>query len=153
LADAYKTKKKKDESEDDGATRVTIAVADVAAAEAAAAARAAIADGVITARTLVNEPPNVLYPESFAERVKQLESVGLEVEVLDVPAMEKLGMGAILGVSQGSARPGRIVVMRWNGFSAAWPARQRRSRSPSSARASPSTRAASRSSRRRAWRT
>ncbi|MCX8254804.1 putative cytosol aminopeptidase [Beijerinckiaceae bacterium RH AL1] len=117
--DAYKTKKKKDESEDDGATRVTIAVADVAAAQAAATARAAIADGVITARTLVNEPPNVLYPESFAERVKQLELVGLEVEVLDVPAMEKFGMGAILGVSQGSARPGRIVVMRWNGASKA----------------------------------
>ena len=115
--DAYKTKKKKDESEDDGATRVTIAVADPAAAEAAASARNAIADGIITARTLVNEPPNVLYPESFADRAKALESLGLEVEVLDVPAMEKLGMGAILGVSQGSARPGRIVVMRWNGAS------------------------------------
>ena len=113
--DAYKTKKKKDEAEDDGATKVTIAVADVEAAEAAAARRGAIADGIITARSLVNEPPNVLYPESFAERAKALESLGLEVEVLDVPAMEKLGMGAILGVSQGSARPGRIVVMRWNG--------------------------------------
>ena len=112
--DAYKTRKKKDEDED-GATKVTIAVADVAAVETAAAARGAIADGVLTARSLVNEPPNVLYPESFAERAKALQSLGLEVEILDVPAMEKLGMGAILGVSQGSARPGRIVVMRWNG--------------------------------------
>ena len=115
--DAYKTKKKKDDSDDDGATRVTLAVADPAAAETAAAARNAIADGIITARTLVNEPPNVLYPESFADRAKELQALGLEVEVLDVPAMEKLGMGAILGVSQGSARPGRIVVMRWNGAS------------------------------------
>ncbi len=115
--DAYKTKKKKDETDDDGATRVTIAVVDPAAAEAATGARNAIADGIITARTLVNEPPNVLYPESFADRAKELESLGLEVEILDVPAMEKLGMGAILGVSQGSARPGRIVVMRWNGAS------------------------------------
>ena len=113
--DTYKTKKKKDEADDDGATRVTIAVADVAAVEAASAARGAVADGILTARSLVNEPPNVLYPETFAERAKALQSLGLEVEVLDVPAMEKLGMGAILGVSQGSARPGRIVVMRWNG--------------------------------------
>ena len=113
--DTYKTKKKKDEADDDGVTRVTIAVADVAAVEAAAAARGAVADGILTARSLVNEPPNVLYPETFAERAKGLQSLGLEVEVLDVPAMEKLGMGAILGVSQGSARPGRIVVMRWNG--------------------------------------
>ena len=113
--DAYKTKKK-EESEDDGVTHVTLAVADVAAVETAAAARGAVADGVITARSLVNEPPNVLYPETFAERVKALQSLGLEVEILDIAAMEKLGMGAILGVSQGSGRPGRIVVMRWNGL-------------------------------------
>ena len=112
--DTYKTKKK-DDADDEGATRVTIAVADAAAVEAAAAARGAVADGILTARSLVNEPPNVLYPETFAERAKALQSLGLEVEILDVPAMEKLGMGAILGVSQGSARPGRIVVMRWNG--------------------------------------
>ena len=113
--DLYKTKKKKDEPEEDGATKVTIAVVDLAATETAVAARNAIAEGVITARSLVNEPPNVLYPESFAERAKALQSLGVEVEVLDVPAMEKLGMGALLGVSQGSARPGRVVVMRWNG--------------------------------------
>ncbi len=113
--DSYKTKKK-DDAEDDGATRVTIAVADVAAVEAATATRGAVADGVLTARSLVNEPPNVLYPESFAERAKALETLGLEIEILDIPAMEKLGMGAILGVSQGSDRPGRIVVMRWNGL-------------------------------------
>ncbi len=112
--DLYKTKKK-DDAEEDGALRVTLAVADPEAAEAAVAAHAAIADGIITARSLVNEPPNVLYPESFAERAKALESIGVEVEVLDEAAMRKLGMGAILGVSQGSARPGRVVVMRWSG--------------------------------------
>jgi len=113
--DAYKTKKK-DDADEDGATHVTIAVADVAAVQTASAARGAVADGVLTARSLVNEPPNVLYPEAFAVRAKALESLGVEVEVLDVPAMERLGMGAILGVSQGSAKPGRIVVMRWNGL-------------------------------------
>ncbi len=116
--DAYKTKKK-DDAEDDHATRVTIAVADAEAAKRTAAARNAIADGVITARSLVNEPPNVLYPEAFAERAKTLEPLGVEIDILDIPAMEKLGMGAIVGVSQGSGRPGRIVVMRWNGLGGA----------------------------------
>ena len=112
--DLYKTKKK-DESEESGATRVTIAVAGHVEVEAAVALRAAVADGVLTARSLVNEPANILYPEAFADRTKALQALGVEIEVLDVPAMEKLGMGALLGVSQGSARPGRIVVMRWNG--------------------------------------
>jgi leucyl aminopeptidase len=112
--DLYKTKKK-DDAEENGGARVTIAVADPEAAKAAASAHGAIADGIITARSLVNEPPNVLYPESFADRARALEHLGVEVEILDEAAMRKLGMGAILGVSQGSARPGRIVVMRWNG--------------------------------------
>ena len=112
--DLYKTKKKDDSEEETGA-RVTMAVVDATAVEAAAADRGAIADGVITARSLVNEPPNVLYPEAFADRAKSLESLGIEIDVLDEAAMRELGMGAILGVSQGSIRPGRIVIMRWNG--------------------------------------
>jgi leucyl aminopeptidase len=63
----------------------------------------------------VNEPPNVLYPEEFARRASQLRKVGVDVQVLDTKAMTKLGMGALLGVAQGSARPGRAVIMRWNG--------------------------------------
>lgn len=117
--DLYKTKKKKDDGDEDKSTRATIAVADVSAVKAAAALRDPIADGVIFARTLVNEPANILYPEAFADRAKSLASLGVEIEILDVPAMEKLGMGALLGVSQGSARPGRIVVMKWNGAPAA----------------------------------
>ncbi len=112
----YKTTKKKDEAEDDAAVTVALAVADPAATRAAVAARAAVADGVMTARNLVNEPANVLYPEVFAERTRMLEALGVEVTVLDIAAMEALGMGAILGVSQGSARPGRIAIMRWNGL-------------------------------------
>ena len=74
-----------------------------------------VVDGVIIARELVNEPPNVLYPEEFARRASQLRKLGVNVEVLDVKAMTKLGMGALLGVGQGSARPSRTVIMRWNG--------------------------------------
>ena len=109
----------------------------------------AVAEGVELARTLVNEPPNVLYPESFAERAAGLKTLGVEVEILDEKAMSKLGMGALLGVGQGSKRDSRLVVMRWRGAKRA----RRPSRSPSSARASASTRAAFRSSPPPAWRT
>src|SRR5204863_4828610 len=109
----YKTKKK----DEDAALRaeISFAVGDVDAARKAFARQARIVDGVIMARELVNEPPNVLYPEEFARRASKLRKLGVDVEVLDVNAMKKLGMGALLGVAQGSARPGRTVIMRWNG--------------------------------------
>ncbi|MGF6432805.1 MULTISPECIES: leucyl aminopeptidase [Bradyrhizobium] len=113
--DRYKTKKK--DGEDGAALRadVSIAVGDVGAARKAYAPEASVVDGVNLARELVNEPPNVLYPEEFARRASQLRKLGVSVEVLDVKAMTKLGMGALLGVAQGSARSGRTVIMRWNG--------------------------------------
>jgi len=112
--DRYKTKKKDGE---DGALRaeVSVAVDDVAAARKAFAPNAHTVDGVIMARELVNEPPNVLFPVEFARRAGQLRKLGVDVEVLDVKAMTKLGMGALLGVAQGSTQPGRTVIMRWNG--------------------------------------
>ena len=112
--DRYKTRKKDGE---DAALRadVWLAVADVAAARKAFAPDAHIVDGVITARDLVNEPPNVLFPVEFARRAAQLRKLGVDVEILDVKAMTKLGMGALLGVAQGSTQPGRTVIMRWNG--------------------------------------
>jgi leucyl aminopeptidase len=67
-------------------------------------------------RELVTEPANIIYPESFVERVKaSLEGSGVEIEVLDKAAMEKLGMGALLGVAQGSIREPRLLVLKWNG--------------------------------------
>jgi leucyl aminopeptidase len=111
--DRYKTKKK-DEDEPLRAS-VSVAVTDVAATRKAFAPSTDMVDGVILARELVNEPPNVLYPEEFARRASQLRKIGVNVEILDVKAMSKLGMGALLGVAQGSNRPGRTVIMRWNG--------------------------------------
>src|SRR3954469_10888429 len=112
--DRYKTKKKEGE---EGGTRadVSFAVGDVVAAKRAFASAAAIVDGVIIARDLVNEPPNVLFPEEFARRAGVLRKLGVRIEVLDVKAMDKLGMGALLGVGQGSARRSRTVIMRWDG--------------------------------------
>src|SRR6195256_3658822 len=112
--DRYKTKKKDGE---DAALRadISVAVDDVGAARKAFAPHAHTVDGVITARDLVNEPPNVLFPVEFARRASQLRKLGVDVEILDVKAMTKLGMGALLGVAQGSTQPGRTVIMRWNG--------------------------------------
>jgi leucyl aminopeptidase len=75
--------------------------------------------GVTTARDLVTLPPNLLYPESYADRCLELRALGLEVEVLTDQDMQKWGMGALLGVAQGSTRPARLVVLRWKGAEAA----------------------------------
>ena len=77
--------------------------------------QAAIADGVAFTRELVTEPANVIYPESFVERCRHLEAMGVEITVLGQEEMAKLGMGALLGVAQGSVRPPRLIAMRWNG--------------------------------------
>ena len=112
--DRYKTRKKDGEEEALRAD-VAIAVDDSTAARKAFAPNAHTVDGVIMARELVNEPPNVLFPVEFARRAAQLRKLGVVVDVLDVKAMTKLGMGALLGVAQGSTRPGRTVILRWNG--------------------------------------
>ena len=75
----------------------------------------AIAEGVALTQTLVAEPPNILYPESFVERCQHLADLGVELEILDERQMKALGMGALLGVAQGSTRPPRLLAMRWNG--------------------------------------
>jgi leucyl aminopeptidase len=112
--DRYKTMRKDDEKPP-AVRSVVIAVGDVAAARKAYEPGAAISDGVVLARDLVNEPANVLYPEEFARRTGALKKLRVGVEVLDVKAMKKLGMNALLGVGQGSTRESRVVVMRWNG--------------------------------------
>jgi leucyl aminopeptidase len=76
---------------------------------------AATVDAVTFTRDLVSEPANVIYPETLAEQAAGLSALGVDVEVLDEERMRALGMGAILGVAQGSMRPPRLVVMRWMG--------------------------------------
>jgi leucyl aminopeptidase len=69
------------------------------------------------ARDLSNEPANVVYPESFVERARAAFAgvPGVSIEVLDAPAMKKLGMGSLTGVGAGSARPPRLLVVRYRG--------------------------------------
>jgi leucyl aminopeptidase len=112
--DRYKTKRKEGEERAEK-VEVDLACANPAAAQKAWAEATALADGVVLARDLINEPANVLFPGEFARRTSALTRLGVGVEVLDVPAMRKLGMGALLGVGQGSAHDSRLVVMRWNG--------------------------------------
>jgi leucyl aminopeptidase len=77
---------------------------------------APVVEGVSLTRELVTEPANIIYPESFVERVRaSTKGTGLELEVLDAGAMEKLGMGALLGVAQGSIREARLLLLKWNG--------------------------------------
>ena len=112
--DRYKTKKKADEDAPKQ-RRLTVCVDAPDKARKAFASREAIAEGVVMARDLVNEPANVLYPEEFARRATTLKKLGVEVEVLDKKALTRLKMNALLGVGQGSIRESRVVVMRWNG--------------------------------------
>jgi leucyl aminopeptidase len=74
-----------------------------------------IVEGVNFTRDLVNEPANILTTTEFATRLQGLSALGIEVEILDEAALKDLGMGALLGVGQGSASPSKIVVMQWNG--------------------------------------
>ena len=117
---AYAFDKYKPADADNGARRktpveITIVVSDLAKVRRAWAERAAVADGVLLARDLVNEPANVLGPVEFADHAKALAKLGVKVEILGEPEMRKLGMRALLAVAQGSARPPRLAVMRWNG--------------------------------------
>jgi leucyl aminopeptidase len=110
--DRYRTKQKPDQKP--SLTQVGVLVPGAGEARRTFAPLEKIADGVDFTRELVTEPGNVIYPETFAKRAKdELEALGVEVEVLDEKDMRKLGMGALLGVGQGSARESRLLVARW----------------------------------------
>ncbi|GLK79955.1 leucyl aminopeptidase [Methylopila turkensis] len=111
--DVYKTKKKDDER--GRLAKVTFAVGDESAAKKAWKLKEGLAEGVELARTLVNEPPNVLTPTEFAKRAAALEKLGVEVEILGEKELRKAGFGALLAVGQGSVQESKVAIMRWNG--------------------------------------
>jgi leucyl aminopeptidase len=82
---------------------------------AAAGPMAAVAEGVFFTRDLVNEPANILTTHDFAARLAAMQELGLDVEILEEDALTKLGMGALLGVGQGSESPSKVVIMQWHG--------------------------------------
>lgn len=84
--------------------------------DAAWAAQDAVTQGLELTRNLVAAPPNILYPETFVEQVREsVGGLGLEIIVLGEDEMREHGMGALLGVSQGSVRDARILALKWNG--------------------------------------
>ncbi|GGB43127.1 putative cytosol aminopeptidase [Roseibium aquae] len=111
--DAYKSKK--DDDKTAKGLKISVLTAEPKAAKSAWEAGAAVADGVLLARDLVNEPSNILGPVEFAEKARDLEALGVEVEILGEKELKRLKMDALVGVAQGSVRPPRLAVMRWNG--------------------------------------
>jgi leucyl aminopeptidase len=111
--DKYRTREK--EEDKPTLTTLNVMVKEPAPARKAFAGLDSIAEGVFFTRDLVSEPANVLYPETLAREARRLARYGVKVEALDANRMKQLGMGALLGVAQGSARKPRVVVMRWNG--------------------------------------
>ena len=111
--DKYKTTEKEDAKP--SLKHITIVSETAESATQAFAPLHAVAEGVKLTRNLVSEPANVLFPESFAEICTSLSADGLTVEILDEAAMQELGMGALLGVGQGSVRQSQLVIMRWQG--------------------------------------
>jgi len=78
----------------------------------------AIGNAVNLARDLVNQPPNILYPESFVDRAKQVaELAGFSIEVWDKAKLESEKCGALLGVARGSVRPPALLILRYQGSS------------------------------------
>ena len=117
--DKYRTKQKPEQKP--SLSSITVSAASPGEAKQAYRALGAAAESVAFTRDLVSEPANELYPESMAERAAALagpDLPGLTVEVLDENRLSELGMGALLGVAQGSVRPPRVVVMQYRGVAA-----------------------------------
>ncbi|MHA7871647.1 MAG: leucyl aminopeptidase [Hyphococcus sp.] len=110
--DKYRTKEK---AEDKPTLSKVVVSTKAAAAKTTYADLDKIADGVFVTRDLVSEPANILYPESFAARCKELSKLGVKIKVLGEAEMKKLGMGSLLGVGQGSIRESKLVAMEWMG--------------------------------------
>jgi leucyl aminopeptidase len=75
----------------------------------------AVAEGAFMTRDLINEPANVLTTTEFADRLLDMQNLGLKVQVLDEEELASLGMRTLLCVGQGSDSPSKVVVMEWNG--------------------------------------
>ena len=111
--DKYRTREKPEQKQT--LKRLTFMLDDHGAAKKAFDPLEKIAEGVTLTRDLVSEPANVIYPVTLAERAKKLADLGVHVEVLGEKQMKKLGMGALLGVGQGSAHESQLVIMQWRG--------------------------------------
>lgn len=104
------------ENETDSVQRLLVVCSDPTGYQTAFQKMEAMLEGVFYARSLTSEPPNILFPMAYAEKLKELRSLGIEVEVLDVSSLQKIGMTALLAVGQGSAHPPAVAILTWNGL-------------------------------------
>jgi leucyl aminopeptidase len=75
-----------------------------------------LGESVNWTRRLVNEPPDAIYPETFADRAAEVaRQCGLEIEIWDERRLEAERCGALLAVAKGSSRPPRLVQLRYQG--------------------------------------
>ncbi|MEM7528982.1 MAG: leucyl aminopeptidase [Pseudomonadota bacterium] len=109
----YKTPEDDDPAQGPRSIRVLAGAPETLARESRA--HMALAEGIYFARDLVNEPANRLTTGEFAARLAAMQELGLEVEILGEPELEKLGMRALLGVGQGSESETKVVTMKWMG--------------------------------------
>ena len=108
--DAHKT-----DAKSDAPGALAVMVTDPEAAREAAAPLLAVTEGVFFTRDLVSEPANHLTTTEFAKRIKDMESLGLTVKILEEDELAALGMGCLLSVGQGSDSPSKVAVMEWMG--------------------------------------
>jgi len=111
--DKYKTKEKPEQKP--SLKRFGVLVADLADAKRTFEPMDKVVDAVNFTRDLVSEPANIIYPQTLAAEARKLADLGVKVEVLGEKEMQRLGMGALLGVGQGSERESQLVTMQWNG--------------------------------------
>ncbi len=111
--DKYKTKEKPEKKPK--LKEIKVLVDDAATAKRLFQKLEKIAEGVFFTRNLVSEPANVLFPKSLVAEAKKLAKLGVKLTVLGEKEMKKLGMGALLGVAQGSAQEPQLLVMEWHG--------------------------------------
>ena len=119
--DKYQKNKQKDAAEkpDEQPVKIdqlTVRTPDKAAAIADFARHDAVAKGVFFARDLVSEPANVLYPQSYTDRLQPLKEIGLGVEVLTEKQLEEMGFDLLLSVGKGSARDSQLGILIWRGL-------------------------------------
>ncbi len=120
LRGSYSFNKYKTTEQEEGPSNITITTSAPKEAEAAFNAARFTTESAFWASDLVNEPANVLNPETYAARVKaDLEPLGIKVRVIEADEMKKLGMGAASAVGQGSKTPPRMVVLEYDGTNGA----------------------------------
>ncbi len=115
--DKYRTKEKPEQKP--SLSKFDVMLDEPQAARKAFVELQKIAEGVFFTRDLVSEPANAIYPKSLVAEARKLTKLGVQVKAMGEAQMKRLGMGALLGVGQGSANESQLLIMEWHGASKA----------------------------------